>query len=547
MVIKMNLIKNMLIFRPPKNNDDFVLKNPENKTAYDVRKKNIPDEKDYVTGEIKKDLAYIKNRFKYPINNDVVIREITLKGNRSAFLFFYEGMVDTQEVNNNIIKPLLEIPYMCDEDIYKSDDEIIKRFISHSQATPADEMDKICEEVNFGACCLFVDGLKNGFIIDVRKWGTRGIDKPQNEQSIYGPQEAFAEMLRTNTILVRKIIKTEKLIAEGVKIGNVSKTRGVVLYIEGVANPNLIKEVQKRIKSIDIDYIMSSEEVGMLLEENSFSMTSQIMYTERPDRVARALTEGRVVLMLNGSPHALIFPTTAFEMMRAVSDDYLRVPYANMSRMIRLIALFFSILLPGIYLSVILFHHEMIPTYLLYSISATRENVPFPSVVELLLMDISFEMIREAGLRMPNPIGSTLGIVGGLILGQSAVSARIVSPLMIIVIASTGIGSFATPDYSLSWTSRVLRVCFIALGALLGLYGIAIGIVLYSLFLAAQNSFGVPFLSPSLKVGSRSMSNALVETPIWKHELRPGYLKTGKRRVEGKISRNWKMKSRNKR
>lgn len=543
----MNLIKDMLIFKPPKHNEGFVLKSPESKAVYDVRKRDIPDEKEYVTGEIKKDLAYIKKRFKYPINNDVVIREITLKGNRSAFLFFYDGMIDTQAVNDNVIKTLLEIPYICEDDIYKFDDEIIRRFVSHAQATLADEMDNICEEVNFGSCCLFVDGFKNAFILDVRKWGSRTIDKPQNEQSIYGPQEAFAEMLRANTILVRKIIKTEKLIAEGVKIGNVSRTRGVVLYIEGVANPSLIKEVQKRINSIDIDYVMSSEEVGMLLEENSFAVTSQIICTERPDRVARALTEGRVVLMLNGSPHALIFPTTAFEMMRAVSDDYLRVPYANMSRMVRLIALFFSILLPGIYLSVILFHHEMIPTYLLYSISATRENVPFPSVVELLLMDISFEMIREAGLRMPNPIGSTLGIVGGLILGQSAVSARIVSPLMIIVIASTGIGSFATPDYSLSWTSRVLRVCFIALGALLGLYGIALGIVLYSLFLAAQKSFGVPFLSPALKLGSKSMSNALIETPIWRHELRPGYLKAERRRVESKISRNWKIKSRNKR
>ncbi|MDO5399283.1 MAG: spore germination protein [bacterium] len=539
----MNLIKNMLMFKPPKYNEEFILKRSENKAAYDVRNKDIPEEKAYVTGDIKKDLAYIKKRFKYPINNDVIIREITLKGDRNAFLFFYEGMIDTQIVDDNVIKAILEIPYMCEDELYKAEDEIIKRFVTHAQATPTDEMDKICEEVNFGACGLFVDGFKNAFILDVRKWGSRTIDKPQNEQSIYGPQEAFAEMLRTNTILVRKIIKTEKLIAEGVKIGDVSKTRGVILYIEGVANPNLVKEVQKRIKSIAVDYVISSEEVGMLMEENSFAMTSQIMYTERPDRAARALTEGRVVLMLNGSPHALIFPTTAFEMMRAVSDDYLRVPYANMSRMIRMVALFLSILLPGIYLSVILFHHEMIPTYLLYSISASRENVPFPSIVELLLMDISFEMIREAGIRMPSPIGSTLGIVGGLILGQSAVSAKIVSPLMIIVIAITGIGSFATPDYSLSWTSRVLRVCFIALGALLGLYGIAIGIFLYSLFLASQKSFGVPFLSPALKFGSKSMSNALIETPIWKHELRPGYLRTGKRRVESKISRNWKIKN----
>ena len=538
----MNIIKNILKFNPPLHNEEFTLRNHKSPTAYDVRKKKKPEEKVYVSGEIEKDKAYIEKRFKVPINNDVVIREITMKGNRKAFLFFYDGMVDTETVNNNVIKGLLEIPYFCGEDIYCYEDEIVGRFITHAQAMVTDEMDKISEEVNFGACGLFVDGFKNGFVLDIRKWSTRSIDKPENEQSIYGPQEAFAEMLRANTILVRKIIKTEKLIAEGVKIGDVSKTRGVLLYIDGAANPDLVKEIQRRIKSIAVDYIISSEEVGMLIEENTFSMTSQIMYTERPDRVARALTEGRVVLMLNGSPHALIFPTTAFEMLHAVSDDYLRVPYANMSRAIRVIALFLSILLPGIYLSVILFHHEVIPTYLLYSISASRENVPFPSILELLLMDISFEMIREAGIRMPSPIGSTWGIVGGLILGQSAVSAKIVSPLMIIVIAITGIGSFAIPDYSLSWTSRVLRVGFIILGAFLGLYGIAIGIFLYASYLAAQKSFGVPFLSPALKINSNTASNALAENPIWRKELRPGYLRAKQRRVEKRISRNWNIK-----
>ena len=229
-------------------------------------------------------------------------------------------------------------------------------------------------------------------------------------------------------------------------------------------------------------------------------------------------------------------------MMHAVSDDYLRLPYANMSRIIRIVALFLSILLPGLYLAVTLFHHEIIPTYLLYSISAARENVPFPSLIELLLMDISFELIREAGIRMPGPIGSTLGIVGGLILGQSAVSAKIVSPLMIIVIAITGIGSFATPDYSLSWTSRVLRLGFIALGAFFGLYGIAIGIFLYALLLASKTSFGVPFLSPVPKAGRSRMKNAIFENEIWKKEMRPEFLKTKRKRAEEKISRNWKIK-----
>ena len=236
-------------------------------------------------------------------------------------------------------------------------------------------------------------------------------------------------------------------------------------------------------------------------------------------------------------------PTNIFELTHAVSDDYLRVPYANMVRIIRMIAVVFSVLLPALYLAITMFHQEIIPTYLLYSISASRENVPFPSLVELLLMDLSFEMIREAGLRMPGPIGSTLGIVGGLILGQAAVSAKIVSPIMIIIIAITGIGSFATADYSLSWSFRILRLVFIALASIMGFYGIAIGIFIYALMLAKQKSFGVPFLSPSPRIRSKSMVSAVFVNPVWRREHRPDFLKTKNKEEEPVISRGWKTKN----
>ena len=538
----MNVFKKLLKFTPPEYENEFILTQERKETEYDVRKITGPQEDVCVFGDYERDSAYIKNRFKVPLNNDVVVREFKIRGDRQALIVFIDGMINTDAVDENIIKTMLEFPFYKSNEHYKNESEIIDYFISHSQAMLSDSYDRIFEEVNFGSCAVIVDGFKKAVICDVRKWGSRSISKPENEQSIYGPQEAFSEMLRNNTALIRKIIKTEKLIAEGIKIGTVSKTRGVLLYIDDIANRNLVDEVRKRIKSISTDYIVAIEEVALFLEDSSVLVTSQIMYTERPDRAARALTEGKVVLQLNGSPNALIFPTTAFEMMHAVSDDYLRLPYANMSRIIRIVALFLSILLPGLYLAVTLFHHEIIPTYLLYSISAARENVPFPSLIELLLMDISFELIREAGIRMPGPIGSTLGIVGGLILGQSAVSAKIVSPLMIIVIAITGIGSFATPDYSLSWTSRVLRLGFIALGAFFGLYGIAIGIFLYALLLASKTSFGVPFLSPVPKTGRSRMKNAIFENEIWKKEMRPEFLKTKRKRAEEKISRNWKIK-----
>lgn len=535
-------LKNIFLFENEGSNHEFVLYKKNQNVDYDVRKEVKSPKKTLVSEDLDENLSYIKKRFSIPLNNDFVTRTVRMKNDRRAFLVFIEGMVDTDNVNSNVIKGLQEIPYFCDEDIYKYEDEIMEKFISHCQARAVTDMDIIAEEVNFGACAVFVDGFKKAFSIDIRKWGTRSIDRPQNEQSIYGPQEAFAEMLRTNTALVRKIIKTEKLIAEGVKIGTVSKTRGVLLYINDIANDALVNEVKRRINGITLDYVIAIEEVESLIEENSVAITTQILETERPDRVAKALTEGKIALLLNGSPKALIFPTSIFELTHAVSDSYLRLPFANMSRIIKLMTSFASLLLPGFYLATTLFHQEIIPTYLLYSISASRENVPFPSVLELILMDFSFELIREAGIRMPGAIGPTLGIVGGLILGQAAVSAKIVSPIMIIIIAITGIGSFATVDYSLGWSYRILRLIFIALGSLLGFYGIAAGIVVYGVMLAARKSFGVPFISPLPKAGGKGTSSPVFMNPIWKRENRPSSLQTKNEKSEPTISRKWKRK-----
>lgn len=539
-----NSVKDFLFFKPPLEERDFYLTTQESAAEYDVRTENTETTSvDTVSESLDENLAYVKKRFTYPLNNDIVIREIKMREDRRAFIVFIDGMVNSDAVDLAVIKTLLEIPYIADDEIYRYETEIIDSFVAHSQAFAAGNMDIIFDEINFGSCAVFVDGFSKGFVLDVRDWGHRSIDKPENEQSIYGPQEAFAEMLRNNTALVRKIIKSEKLIAEGVKIGKVSQTRGVLLYISDIANPDLVNEVRRRINGINMDYVISIEEVAMMMEEETFSAMTHFLETERPDRVARALTEGRVALILNGSPHVLVMPTNIFELTHAVSDDYLRVPYSNMVRIIRVIAVLFSILLPGLYLAITLFHQEIIPTYLLYSISASRENVPFPSLVELLLMDLSFEMIREAGLRMPGPIGSTLGIVGGLILGQAAVSAKIVSPIMIIIIAITGIGSFATADYSLSWSFRIMRLVFIALAAFMGFYGIAIGIFIYALMLAKQKSFGVPFLSPDPRMKSKSMVNAVFVNPLWRRENRPEFLKTQRNKEEPEISRSWKTKN----
>ena len=537
----LSYLKNFFVYKPPYKEETEEINKTSHNIKYDARKEQQEPKKS-VYDDINRNLQEIKEIFSVPKNNDFVIKQFIIKGDTKCFLIFYEGMIDTPTVNDFIIRSLMELPYEEKSEITHFAREIRDKFIIHAQVNMTDSFDMLTEEVNFGSVASFIDGLNQAFVLDVRKWEHRGITKPENEQSIYGPQEAFAEMLRTNTILIRKILKTEKLIAEAVKIGTISKTRGVLLYLDGVANEELINLVKARIQAISCDFVLSIEEVSHFIEDRSYIPTVQTLSTERPDRAARMLTEGRVVLLLNGSPRALVFPTNFYELTHAASDGYLRAPYANMSRIIRYFGMALSVLLPGLYLAITLFHQEMLPTYLLYAISAARANVPFPSVVELLLMDFSFEMIREAGLRMPGPLGQTLGIVGGLILGQSAVSAKIVSPIMIVIIALTGIGSFATSDYSLSWSFRILRLIYIILGAFAGFFGIVAGLFIHITYLASLKSFGVPFLSPFPGSKNGGLFSSLFIRPIWKREKRPEYLGAKNDVLEEKISRKWKQK-----
>lgn len=533
-----SLFKNIFTFTPPKDKEAFDLSSEQTNILYDIRKKSVPKRTIPISSDLNKNLFEVKKRFNFPKNSDVVIKEILLPGDIPGFLLFYDGMSDSALIDSSIIKPIMELSLISGEKRYKKDD-IFKQLVVHCQLKQGETLDAVADDVNFGNCALFIDGIDVAFLADVKNWPHRGVEKPENEQSIYGPQEAFAEMLRGNSAQVRKFLKTENLICQQISVGNISKTPGVIMYLSDVANEDLINEVLHRINSLSVDYLISVEELSMLIEDSPMMITGHILATERPDRVARSLTDGRVAIILNGSSRALILPTNAYEMTHSASDAYLRSDFANVSRLIRLVSIFISVLLPGLFIAITLFHEEMLPTYLLYAISASRQNVPFPSIIELLLMELSFEMIREAGVRMPGPLGSILGIVGGLILGQAAVSAKIVSPIMIIIVAITGIGSFATADYSLGWSYRILKIIFIFLGGSFGFFGIAMGIFVYAVLIGSTKSFGVPFLSPL--PGKDLYKNAVFVPPVWQAEKRPYYLNTKRRYREGKISKKWQV------
>lgn len=386
---------------------------------------------------------------------------------------------------------------------------------------------------------LFVDTLNQAFDIEVKGFKQRNIDTPNNEVVIKGPNESFVENLRTNTSLLRRIINNEKLIIESIEIGHVTKTKCAICYIQDFTNSNLVAEVKYRLNNLDIDSLFSAGELEQFISDSNVFGIPQTMATERPDKAAKYLLKGRVVIIVNGTPYGIIVPSILIDFLVSSEDTNLKSNFSNFLRILRIISSFITLLLPGLYIAVTSFHQEILPTSLMFSILGSRENVPFPIIVEILLMEFSFELIREAGLRVPSPIGPTIGIVGALVLGQAAVSAGIVSPILIIIVAITGISSFAIPDFSFGFHLRYFRFAFVLLGFMSGFLGISLGLFSYISVLCSLHSFGVPFTVPFAPVVN-SKGNGYLLPPIWKREFNPPYMSTKKEKDQNKISMKWK-------
>ena len=368
------------------------------------------------------------------------------------------------------------------------------------------------------------------------------MDSPNNEIVIKGPHEAFVENIRTNTSLIRRIVNNENLVIENLEIGKITKTKCAVCYMQDITNTDLVSEVKYRLNNLEIDSLLSSGELEQLIADSNHLGIPQTLSTERPDKATKFLLNGRVIVIVNGTPHAIIMPAILIDFLTSPEDSNLRVNFANFLRGLRFLAAFITLLLPGLYVAITSFHQEILPTSLLHSILASRENVPFPVIVEILLMEISFELIREAGLRVPSPIGPTIGIVGALVLGQAAVSAGIVSPILIILVAITGIASFAIPDFSFGFHLRYFRFLFILLGFMAGFLGISLGVFVYLSILCSLTSFGVSFTSPYAP-STNSKGNSYLLQPIWKREYRPTFMGSKRTKEQDKYAMKWKFHS----
>lgn len=527
---------------------------------------NVPDNKETKTifSSLFSNLEYMKTRYNMLINSDIMVREFIVSTRHkqyNAFLLFIDGMVDSNLINNFVLKPLMlkdinkAFEYQQNNrtseemtntvTIKKGEHFDITQYISgcllpQNNISEESEFDKIVSGINSGNCALFVDTLNFAFNIEVKGFKQRSVDSPNNEIIIKGPQEAFVENLRTNTSLLRRIANNENLIIENIEVGNLTKTKCAVCYMENIANDDLVAEVKYRLNNIEIDSLLSSGQLEQLIINDNQLGVPEIISTERPDKTSKYLLQGRVIVLVNGSPYSLIMPATLIDFMSSPEDTNLKPYFANFLRGLRFLSSVITLLLPGLYVAVTSFHQEILPTELLYSILSSRENVPFPILFEILIMEISFELIREAGLRVPSPIGPTIGIVGALVLGQAAVSASIVSPILIIIVAITGIASFAIPDFSFGFHLRFFRFGFVLLGYIAGFLGIAMGLFIYISTLCNIRSFGVPFTVP-FAPAMNSKGNGYFIPPIWKQEYRATYLAPKKEKAQEKISKKWKF------
>jgi spore germination protein KA len=506
----------------------------------------IRPEKLVVSSSLEDNKRYLEKIYSLPKNKDIILREfyIALETPLKAFVLFIDGLADKEIINNSILKPLM---VLLDEETEIEGNEaatyIKEHLLPGHDVLALEKYRQILDFVNYGNTAIFIEGCAQCLVIETKGWDRRSVGKPEVEQVIMGPHEAFNETLRSNTALIRKALRNENLITEMVKVGARNKIDVAIMYLEDLTNPQLVAEVKRRIASIDTDYVGVSGVLEQFIEDEPFRLSPQILTTERPDRVVSFLVEGHITVIVDGGPQALIVPATIFSLLHSSEDYYLRMPYGNFLRILRVFALFIAILTPSIYVSIVTFHQEMIPTELLLAIAASRATVPFPTIFEVFAMEFAFELIREAGVRVPGVIGNTIGIVGALILGQAAVQAGIVSPILIIIIAITGLASFAIPNYSISFSFRGRRFIFTILAAFFGFFGIAGGLFLFLLSLVNMKSFGVPFLAP-VSPKTKTGPDVVLRGPVWSMEERVDYLAPLDRRRQPNISRGWIKKPR---
>jgi hypothetical protein len=432
---------------------------------------------------------------------------------------FISTLIDERVLHQSVL------PHLQENEFTTLDD--IKKIIPIADMEISDDPSSIEQKLFNGYVMLTIETEENRFaFISAQKQLVRSITQPEVEFSVIGPKEAFVESLDQNLNLIRKRVPIKELVIENVSVGSMTKTKVAILYIDGITDPENVNTIRQRINDIDFDQITDSSYIVQLISDNKHSPFPQVLDTERPDRVAAILTEGKIAVVVDGSPHVLIAPTTLVEFFSSFEDYLLSWQLASFFRMIRLFAIGFSVLVTPVYVATLTYHYELIPKDLLVTLISSRRVVPLPPIAEALILELTIELLREAGARLPTKVGQTIGIVGGIVIGTASVEAGLTSNVLLIIIALAALASFTTPVYKMGNTIRLLRFPFLLFAQLWGLVGIVFCFCILMTHLIKLTSLGRPFLEPLYPPRRSDLKDALIRLPFDMQRLRPEYLRT---------------------
>ncbi|WP_313638231.1 spore germination protein [Paenibacillus sp.] len=444
---------------------------------------------------------------------DLICRKLSLSANHYGYCIFIESLVDKNKIEHELLRYLSEGALHGEWNISGDLLNTLQDRIPISSVSVTADSQKCVQSLLLGSCLLVITGNIHILVIDTSQTPHRSISQPLMESTIQGPQEGFTEDITSNLSLLRKRIKTVQFRIEEFIIGTETETKICLLYLGDLASIAVVDEFRKRISSIQIDCVLDSSYIEEWIEDKNLSLFPTLLKTERPDVLASHLLEGRIGLIVDGTPDVLIGPVTFFQYFISSEDYYQRPGFATLLRWLRVLSFMLSVFVPAIYIAVVSYHQELLPSPLLISISAQREGVPFPAFIEASIMMVTFEVLREASLRMPRIAGQAISFVGALVLGQAAVEAGSVSASMVIVVAITAISNFVVPFYSFGITQRLLHYFYMALAGFMGLFGILCGVLFIVVYLASIKSFGVPYLSPVAPIFLADWKDILIRIP----------------------------------
>jgi spore germination protein KA len=451
---------------------------------------------------------------------DLVQRQIVIgkQGNIRALAVFFDSLVNFELLEDSVLQPLQESQPPPSG---ISMDWLMQQGVISARVDMYDRWVDVAGEITKGQVALFVDGQDRALLLPALEDINRPVMMPQTESVARGSLDAFNENGRLNIALVRKRLHTTRLAVESIEVGEIGKSKIYIIYLKGIVYEGLVEEIRARLQRIRIDDIMASGMIEELIQDAPYSPISGIGTTERPDRVTSALLQGKAGLIFDGTPFSLIIPTTLNTEMQSPEDYYHRYWFSSFIRMIRWGSLLIALLAPAFYVAVTTFHQDLVPTDFLMSIIASRDGVPFPGMVEAIIMVLAFEILQEAGIRLPKAFGQTIGVVGAILIGQVAVVAGLVSPVVVVTISLTAIASYTISSLNLSTGIRALRIVFILAAGFLGLFGVMAAFTMITFQTCALRSFGVPYLSPFAPLSLGDLKDTFVRAPIWAMKMRP--------------------------